>query len=165
MSAVAGTLEVVTTRPRTPGERTTDTRARLERDVDVWVATADATTGRAHLVPLSFHWDGEAILLATPVESVTGRNLRATRSTELALGHTRDVVHIQGTATLLAADEISSDVGDAFADHTGFDPRGLEGYGFFRVDPVRIRAWREENELAGRDVMRDGGWLESRPVR
>jgi hypothetical protein len=31
----------------------------------------------------------------------------------------------------------------------------------FRVVPSRIQAWREENELSGRDVMRDGQWLAS----
>jgi hypothetical protein len=25
--------------------------------------------------------------------------------------------------------------------------------------PVRIQAWREENELADRDLMREGRWL------
>jgi NADPH-dependent FMN reductase len=28
-----------------------------------------------------------------------------------------------------------------------------------RLRPRRIQAWREENELAGRDLMRDGRWL------
>jgi len=30
---------------------------------------------------------------------------------------------------------------------------------YFRITPRRIQAWREENELAGRDLMRDGCWL------
>jgi hypothetical protein len=29
-------------------------------------------------VPLSFDWDGEALLVATPTDSPTGRNLAAT---------------------------------------------------------------------------------------
>ena len=155
------TLGAMTGRPRTLQERIADTRARLERDVDVWVATADATTGRAHLIPLSFHWDGEALFIATPVGSVTGRNLRATGHAQLGLGPTRDVIHIAARAARLEADEVTGAFGDAFADRTGFDPRGLDGYGFFRVDPIRIRAWREEDELAGRDIMREGRWLES----
>jgi hypothetical protein len=35
----------------------------------------------------------------------------------------------------------------------------LEGDVYLRITPDRIRARREENELAGRDVMRDGRWL------
>ena len=41
---------------------------RLAHDVDVWVATA-STDGAPYLVPLSFDWDGEAVLLATPADS------------------------------------------------------------------------------------------------
>ncbi|WP_165439828.1 hypothetical protein [Micromonospora kangleipakensis] len=48
-------------------------------------------------------------------------------------------------------------MGDAFAAKTGFDPRRLTGrYRYFRVRPQRIQAWREENELAGRDLIREG---------
>jgi hypothetical protein len=151
----------VTTRPRTRGERIADTRARLDGDVDVWVATADATTGRAHLIPLSFYWDGVSLFVATPVGSVTGRNLRATGRAQLGLGPTRDVIHIEAGVALLEADDVTDAFGDVFADRTGFEPRGLEGYGFFRMDPVRIRAWKEEDELAGRDIMRDGRWLDA----
>ena len=34
-------------------------------------------TGAPYLVPLSFDWDGEALLVATPTDSPTGRNLAA----------------------------------------------------------------------------------------
>ena len=52
--------------------------------------------GAPYLVPLSFDWDGEALLIATPTDSPTGRNLAATRAARLALGHTRDVSMIEG---------------------------------------------------------------------
>jgi len=29
------------------------------------------------------------------------------------------------------------------------------------VTPLRIQAWREENELAGRTIMRSGVWVSS----
>ncbi|MEU9739920.1 hypothetical protein AB0E12_12100 [Micromonospora chersina] len=42
----------------------------------------------------------------------------------------------------------------------GFDPRELdEPYQYFLIRPRRIQAWREANELRGRDLMRDGRWL------
>ena len=47
-------------------------------------------------MPLSFDWDGEALLMATPTDSPTGRNLAATRAVRLGLGHTRDVSMIEG---------------------------------------------------------------------
>jgi hypothetical protein len=54
------------------------------------VASASAD-GAPYLVPLSFDWDGEALLVATPTDSPTGRNRAATRTVRLGLGHTRDV--------------------------------------------------------------------------
>ncbi len=47
---------------------------RLTHDIDVWVASASADDA-PYLVPLSFDWDGEALLMATPTDSPTGRNL------------------------------------------------------------------------------------------
>ena len=54
---------------RPPRERRRDVLERLERDVDLWVATGDEGTGTPRLVPLSFNWDGETLLLATPAAS------------------------------------------------------------------------------------------------
>ena len=43
---------------------------------------------------------------------------------------------------------------------SGFDPRGPESiYRWFRISPRRIQAWREVNELKGRELMRDGRWI------
>jgi hypothetical protein len=78
----------------------------------------------------------------------------------VGIGPTRDVVLIEGTAQSFTIGEISKEVGDAFAVKTGFDPRLLTGsYLYFRIHPRRIQAWREANELAGRDLMLDGRWL------
>ncbi|MET8910254.1 pyridoxamine 5'-phosphate oxidase family protein [Micromonospora sp. NPDC004551] len=143
--------------PRSRAQRWKDTLDRLDRDVDVWVATADPADGTPYLVPLSFLWDGETLLLSTPTESPTGRNLRATGRVRLGVGPTRDVVLMEGTVETMRADELPDGVGDAFAAKTGFDPRRLgDRYRYFRVRPHLVQAWREENELAGRDLMRDG---------
>lgn len=48
--------------------------ARLDSDVDAWVATADAD-GNGYLLPLSFLWDGAGPVVSTPRSSVTGLNL------------------------------------------------------------------------------------------
>jgi hypothetical protein len=143
--------------PRTQQQRKQDALDRLERDIDAWVATADPGGGTPYLVPLSFLWDGEHILLATPSSSPTGRNLQAMGRVRLGIGPTRDLVLIE--ATVQAAGEIPDEVGDAFAAKTGFDPRQLAGYLYFRLHPQRLQAWREANELEGRDLMRDGRWL------
>jgi hypothetical protein len=60
----------------------------------------------------------------------------------------------------VAAGEIPGEVGDAFAAKAGFDPRQLAGYRYFRLRPRRLQAWREANELEGRDLLRAGAWLD-----
>ena len=143
---------------RDPASRRADTLARLASDVDVWVATARGDV--PHLIPLSFLWDGARLLLATPDSSVTARNLRATGRARLTLGTTRDVVVIEGTADSLPVAAVPAATADAFAARTGFDPRrSAARMVFIWITPRRIQAWREENELPGRELMRDGAWL------
>lgn len=140
--------------PRTRDQRRQDTLRRLEQDVDAWVATADG--GVPCLVPLSFHWDGEALYLSTLATNPTATNLTANGRVRLTLGQTRDVVLIDGVATrTVPSDEVKA----AFAKRTGFDPRTLKNYPYFRIVPRLVQAWREVNEIADRDVMRDGEWL------
>ena len=145
--------------PRSPEQRRRDTLDRLERDVDAWVATADLAGGTPYLVPLSFLWDGASLLVATPSSSPTGQNLQATGKVRLGIGPTRDLVLIEGTVgEILEAAEVPDELGDAFAARTGFDPRQLRGYRYFRIHPQRLQAWREANELDGRELMTGGRW-------
>lgn len=147
---------------RSTEQRTQETLHRLSHDVDAWVATADPAGGVPYLIPLSFWWDGSTVLVATPSASVTGRNLLATGRVRLGIGPTRDVVLIEGTVEAISEAEIPTDIGDAFARATGFDPRVSSlTYHYFRITPQRVQAWREENELRGREIMRDGRWLTS----
>jgi hypothetical protein len=149
----------VTPDPRPRAQRRRDTEHRLAHDVDLWVASA-SPDGAPHLVPLSFDWDGEALLLATPAGSPTGRNLAAGRIARLALGDTRDVTMIEGAVEVLELDALPPEQGDRFAARTGFDPRAeTTSYRWFRVVPRRMQAWREVDEMHGRELMRDGRWL------
>ncbi|MCG5461486.1 pyridoxamine 5'-phosphate oxidase family protein [Micromonospora sp. NPDC053740] len=145
--------------PRGLEQRLRDTSARLENDIDLWVATA-GSPGGVHLIPLSFLWDGAAFLVSTPRDSITGRNLVADGRVRLSLGPTRDVVIVDGTAEPVDIADLGPQTGAAFATKTGFDPSGLdEPYQYFLIRPQRIQAWREANELKGRVLMRDGRWL------
>ena len=146
--------------PRDQRQRKQDTLHRLDHDVDAWVATADPAAGTPYLVPLSFLWDGATLLIATPESSPTSRNLQATGRVRLAIGPTRDLVLIEGTAQPLPAADLPAEVGDAFAAKTGFDPRQLTPtYLYFRIRPHRLQAWREANELKDRDLMHSGDWV------
>ena len=146
--------------PRSGGQRRHDVLRRLGQDVDAWVSTADPRDGTPWLVPLSFLWDGAALFVSTPTASPTGRNLRAAGRVRLGIGETRDVVLIEGIVQVLETAQITTELGDAFAEKTGFDPRELSTpYSWFRITPRRLQAWREVNELEGRDLMREGEWL------
>jgi len=143
---------------RSREQRKRDVLARLRDDVDLWVASAD-DRGGAYLIPLSFVWDGAAITVATPRASRTAVNLIRARWARVALGHTRDVVIVEGP---LEALPIGTDpaLEDAHARATGFDPRiEPEEYVYLRIAPHDVLAWRESNELAGRRLMRRGEWL------
>jgi general stress protein 26 len=145
---------------RAAKQREKDTLDRLEHDVDAWIATAGGGAGAPYLVPLSFLWDGATVLFSTPAASPTSRNLQANGKVRIGLGPTRDVVLVEGTLDeVTPAAEIPPEVGDAFAAKVGFDPRESPGYLYFRIRPRRVQAWREANELAGRDLMRDGAWV------
>ena len=148
---------------RSAAQRKVDTLEKLHQEVDCWVASASAS-GEAYLIPLSFVWDGTRITLATPRNSRTTRNLERAAWARLALGQTRDVVIVEGSVTVVTCDAIDPDLAKAFAKATGFDPRQLPAepeYVYLCVAPRRIQAWREANELAGRDLMSDGVWRTS----
>jgi general stress protein 26 len=143
-----------------PGtQRRSDTEHRLAHDVDVWVASS-SPGGAPYLVPLTFDWDGEAVLVATPADSPTGRNLAANPTARLGLGLTRDVTMIDGVVEVIPDDALARDRREHYLARTGWDPGGESPpYCWFRITPRRIQAWREVNELPGRDLMRDGRWL------
>jgi hypothetical protein len=144
--------------PRSREQRKTDSLAKLRSDVDLWVASA-GESGGAYLVPLSFVRHESALTIATPRTSRTAQNLVRAGWARVALGPTRDVVIIEGAVEAIP---IGTDtrLEDAHADATGFDPRTLsEEYVYLRITPQTIQAWREANELEGRQLMRRGEWL------
>jgi hypothetical protein len=148
-------------RARTGPERKADTIARFEAlEADAWVATASAA-GEAHLIPLSYAWNGERLILAIQPASLTARNIEASGQARLALGPTRDVVLVDARLDrLVAVDEAPNELADAYARQSDWDPRlETDPYVFIVLRPVRIQAWREANELDGRTLMRDGAWL------
>lgn len=122
----------------------------------MWVASA-SLDGTSYLVPLSFDWDGAALLLATPAESVTGKHLAATGAARLGLGDTRDVSMIDGRVKTLEMDELPQERADRFATRTGFD-RGLSTrYRWFLISPQRIQARGER--ASWRELMHEARWL------
>lgn len=144
--------------PRSARQRKLDVLQRLDHDVDAWVASA-SPDGSGYLVPLSYLWDGQTLTLSTPESSPTSRNLQASGRVRLAVGSTRDVVLIEGTVETFSRDSVPADLAAAFAAKLWDSRAEKVRYAYFRITPVLIQAWREENELKGRDLMRDGRWL------
>ena len=142
---------------RGAAERRADALEALRGNRDVWVASADET-GAAHLIPLSFLWDGARLIVATPEASKTTRNLRRAGWARVALPSPDDVVIIEGSLEFLSTDG-DSELADAHAAATGFDARAEpETYVYIRLTPSRVQAWRDVAELRGRTIMRDGRW-------
>ncbi|WP_274558314.1 pyridoxamine 5'-phosphate oxidase family protein [Streptomyces spiramyceticus] len=144
---------------RSREQRKQDVLGRLENDEDVWVATA-SPDGEPCLVPLSFVWDRNTLLMCTRRTNPTARNLTPAGEIRLTLGHTRDVVHIEGAAEPVEGRDLATESADAFAAKLGgWDPRNRKSWVYVRVTPRVVKAWREENELPDRELMRAGEWL------
>jgi hypothetical protein len=146
--------------PRSREQRIADTMHHLEHDVDAWLATTDSQ--RPWLVPLSFIWHDGRLVFATDESSRTIRNAKIASRVRIALGATRDVVLIDGDAAVTPSSDMSDAEVDAYRGKNGSDPRGWAD-SILRVSPQRVQAWREENELRGRTLMRDGVWLSTQP--
>lgn len=151
--------------PRSTEERIAFARALFSAtDADAWVATASAD-GKEHMVPLSVAWAGDTFVVVTPERTPTARNIRASRRARLGLGSTRDVVLVD--VRLDAARTVANAPDHqlhAFATQAGWDPRtddanGDVGYVVFDLAPVQVLVWRDEAEIPGRVVMRDGRWI------
>ncbi|MDT0345304.1 pyridoxamine 5'-phosphate oxidase family protein [Streptomyces litchfieldiae] len=146
------------TPPREAAQRKRDVLRRLREDVDAWVSTA-SPDGVPCLVPLAFLWHEGTLVMTTRATNPTAVNARKTGRATLSLGHTRDVVLIETEVDVIANEAVTAAEGDAFAAKHQWDTRGRPEWAFLRFRPVTIRAWREENELAGRHLMKDGVWL------
>ncbi|MFG1602656.1 pyridoxamine 5'-phosphate oxidase family protein [Actinoplanes sp. NPDC049265] len=148
----------MTEAPRPAVVRKKDALHRLENDQDLWAATA-SRDGVPTLVPLSFHWDGSTLLVATIPSNPTGRNILDTGVIKVALGHTRDVVLIDGAARILDNADVGADRTSAYETKNKWNPAESSTYRFFLITPASIESWRELNEHGDRALMRDGTWL------
>lgn len=145
---------------RTTAERKTDVLTALENSGSAWLATA-GTGGEPRLIAVSFWWDGSRLVFATRVGNPTAQNLEATKKVRLAIGSPDDVIMVDATLIDKApASAAKPEVRNGFIDAAGWDP-AEEGddWAFFRVQPVRIEAYRGYGELEGRTVMRESRWL------
>jgi hypothetical protein len=144
---------------RTVAGRKADVLVVLERQGDLWLATADAA-GRPHLIAISAWWDGTDIVVATTAASRTASNFAARPFVRLAAGSPADAILIDAKIVESAAANEAAELAEGFNKAVGWDPREVgEGWSFYRLRPTRIQAYRGYDELEGRDVMRKSTWL------
>ena len=140
-------------------ERVLATLHRLESDRNVWIATADHQSARPHLIPLSLSWDGIRVVLCTPSDSVTVRNLIGSDLAKLALDSADDVVLIDAKVEVVSLASASSEMLDGFVRRVGWDPsRESAEMSMILLTPWVVRAWNGESEIEGRTIMRAGAW-------
>jgi hypothetical protein len=139
--------------------RKADVLAALERQGDLWLATADAA-GRPHLIAVSAWWDGRDVVVATRTGTRTAENLRVHPDAKLAGGSPADVILIDARLVESVAAGEAGQVAEGFARSVGWDPREVgKNWVFYRLRPSRIQAYRGYDELEGKDVMRSSSWL------
>jgi hypothetical protein len=98
--------------------------------------------------------------VATPLDSVTARNVIRAGRMRVSLPSTLDVVILEGPIEVIPVDADET-LADAHATAAGFDPRQEPNqYVYLRLTPAFVQAWRNVAELKGRTIMRDGTWLE-----
>ena len=85
------------------GSRRAHAELLLKAGRDLWLATS--STNGPHLVPLSYVWHQERLLMATSARSTTGRNLLENGRARAAVGVTRDLVIVVGPASAADAED------------------------------------------------------------
>lgn len=143
---------------RKPAERVSDARERLARESDVWLATSSES--RPWLVPLWFLWHYGKVFLATSTASMTAKNIASQPAVRLAFQSTEDVLILDGTAAIHRISDVADDVFVSYTEkYAGSDPRTWGDAIIVTVTPDRIQAWRNEDEILGRVIMRAGQWV------
>jgi Pyridoxamine 5'-phosphate oxidase len=144
---------------RDTATRKADVKAMLEKQGDLWLATADRS-GKPHLIAVSAWWDGDDLVVATTASSRTARNLAPGKHVRIAIGTPADAIMIDAEVIEKVPATDAGMVAEGFARAVGWDPREVgEGWAYYRLKPSRIQAYRGYDELAGRDVMRKSRWL------
>jgi general stress protein 26 len=145
---------------RKAAERVSDVYERLTRESDVWLATSSERG--PWLVPLWFLWHDSKVFLATSRASRTAKNIASHPTVRLAFQSTEDVLILDGTAVIHRVNDVADDMLASYtAKYGGSDPRAWAS-AIIAVTPERVQAWRSEDELPGRVIMRGGQWVAER---
>jgi hypothetical protein len=145
---------------RSKRERREHVLRMLDDENKLWIATA-SPDGSAHLVPFSFVWDGERIIVATSHDNPAARNTERTGKARVALGTFGDVVLVDGDVEVVSPSALDDDLAERLQRVSAIDARHAPGFVCLRLRPWRIQAWWSAAELTTPTIMRDGRWLDS----
>ena len=139
-------------------QRILDTLEALDRQSECWISVSRAN-GSSHMIPVSYVWDGERIVLATAENSVTVRSVNRSGRMRFSLPSTQDVVIIDASAMVVPLQKIDVTTHSLFRQTAGFDPERMKRPSvYILLTPERVHAWRTERELPGREIMTAGIW-------
>ena len=143
--------------PRPVRERREAALERLCSGGNLWLATA--SDQGPHLIPVSYWWDGARLTTSTFQHGRTLTNIRAIPRVRASIGTPTDVLMIDATAAIMAADDVD-EAAKAGYEKASRIPRGTPGFAYVELRPDRMQVWRGPAEFTGRTVMRNGVWLE-----
>jgi pyridoxine/pyridoxamine 5'-phosphate oxidase len=116
---------------------------RLTESRSYWVCTTYAD-GRPHAMPVWGLWLDDSLLFSTDPDSVKARNLAARPDVVIHLESGDDVAIASGRAQRLTPDELPDGFVAAYAAKYDVELDVTDpGFGFYRLRPERILAWRE----------------------
>lgn len=145
---------------RPSSERASQARKRLETEANVWIASASAD-GVPHLVPLSLAWIDDLIVVATPSDTPTARNIAANGHARAALDSADDVVLFDTDAQAFEFTDAEATLVDRYIERVGWDPRDNPGtWSLLVLMPRRGHAWNGPAEITGRTIVRDETWTD-----
>jgi PPOX class probable F420-dependent enzyme len=116
---------------------------RLTAARNYWVVTTRAD-GRPHAMPVWGLWLDDAVLFSTDPESIKGRNLAARPDVVIHLESGDETVVVEGRAERVAGADLPGEFVDAYDAKYGHRvDTSNPAFGFYRVRPDRVLAWRE----------------------
>ena len=150
---------MTSTQLRDVATRKKDVMERLLRSGRFWLGTADKT-GKPHVIAVFAWWHSDALVISTLTGSRTARNMERNPRVTLATGPFDDAIIIHAQMIESRAVDDAPDMAHGFNAALGGEPSQIgEGWTFFRLRPTKIQAFRDFDELEGRDVMIDSRWL------
>jgi hypothetical protein len=143
---------------RTVEQRKADVLDVLQQQGDMWLTTAHADI--PHVIGVSALWTGEELVVTTRGGSRTAANLKVNALARLVAGTPNDAVVVLARVVDSSAASNSGDLAERWHKVMGWDPRDMDGaWWLYRLQPIRVQAFRGYDEIEGREVMREGRWL------